>query len=105
MTEPVWVVLTPGTGTLPRTCSLCLFICLLTLSEVMPSVMHSQNSEDLACIEIDIVELSNEHGSNALEDSGSIHVYSSSDWQDKTADPFIHTIVLLNALNHRGQCS
>lgn len=66
--------------------------------------MHSQNSEDLACVELHIVELGNEYSSNALEDSGSIHVYSSSDWQDKTADPFVHTIVLLNTFHHGGQC-
>lgn len=102
--KPAWVVLTPGTGMLPRTHSLCLLICLVTLSEAVPSVMHSQNSEDLACIELNIVELSNKYGSNALEDSGSIHVYSSSDWQDKTANPFVHTIVLLNTFNHGGQC-
>lgn len=66
--------------------------------------MHSQNSEDLACVELDIVELGNEYGSDALEDSGAIHVYSSSDRQDETADPFVHTIVFLNTFNHRGQC-
>lgn len=102
-TEPAWVVITPGTGLLPRTHSLCLLICLVTLSEAMPSVIHSQNSKDLACTELDIVELSNEYGSNALEDSGPIHVYSSSDRQDKAADPFVHTIVLFNTFNHGGQ--
>lgn len=65
--------------------------------------MHSQNSEDLASVEVDIVQLGNEYSSNALEDSSSIHVYSSSDGQDKTADPFVYTIILLNTFNHGGQ--
>lgn len=62
-----------------------------------------QNCEDLPRVEVDVVQLSNEHCCHALENSSSVHVYSRPDRKDKPADPLVDSIVLLNTLDHRRE--
>lgn len=47
--------------------------------------------------------MSDEHSGDALENGGSVHVHRGSDGKDETADVFVHTVVLLDALYHRGK--
>lgn len=63
-----------------------------------------QNCEDLPRVEVDIVQLSNEHSCHALENSCSIHVYSGPNGKDKPADPLVDFVVLLNTLDHGREC-
>jgi len=65
--------------------------------------LNSQDGEDLSSVQLSIVELSNEDSSNALEYGRSVHVNSSSDGKDEAADAFVHTVVLLHTLYHRGK--
>lgn len=68
--------------------------------DVVTIASNLQNSEDLPSIEVNIVQLSNEHGCHALKNSSSIHVHGCTDRKDKPADPVVDSIVFLDTLNH-----
>ena len=66
-------------------------------------LQNLQNGEDLACFQLHVVELGNEHGGHTLEDGRPVHVHSGPDGEDEPADPLVDTIVFFNALHHRGE--
>lgn len=71
--------------------------------DVVAIASNLQNCEDLPRVEVNIVQLSDKHSCHALKNSSSIHVYSCPDRKDKSADPFVDSIVLLNTLDHRRE--
>lgn len=66
-------------------------------------LQNLQNGENLACFQLHIVELGNEHCGHTLEDGCAVHVHRGPDGEDEPADPLVYTIVFFNALNHRGK--
>lgn len=64
---------------------------------------NSQDGEDLPAVQLDVVELSDEDGGDALEDGGAVHVHRGPDGEDEAADALVHTVVLLHALYHGGK--
>ena len=50
-----------------------------------------------------VVQLGDENCSHTLEESSSVHVDSSSDGQDKTADVLGYAGIFLYTLHHQGQ--
>lgn len=67
------------------------------------SVSHLQDGNDLDEVQGNVIELSDENCSHALEESGSVHVDRRSDGQDKSADVLGHAVLFLHALHHEGQ--
>lgn len=65
--------------------------------------MNSQNREDLPCLQLDVVELGDEHGGHALEDGRAVHVHSGPDGENEPADPLVYTVVLFDTLHHGGK--
>lgn len=75
---------------------------VLLLNKSFSHSLNLQDCEDLPSVQLGIVELSNEDGSDALEDGSAIHVNRGPNGQNEAADAFIHTIILLHTLYHRG---
>lgn len=71
----------------------------------MEAWKHSQDSEDLASVELVVVQLGDEDSGNALKDGRPVHVDSRPNGEDEAADPLVHTVVLLHALHHGRQGS
>lgn len=65
--------------------------------------LDSQDGEDLSSVQLCVVELSDEDCSDALENGCPVHVDRGTNGKDKAADAFVHTIILLNTLYHRGK--
>lgn len=65
--------------------------------------MNSQNREDLPCLQLDVVELGDEHGGHALEDGRAVHVHGGPDGENEPADPLVYTVVFFDTLHHGGK--
>lgn len=65
--------------------------------------LNSQDGEDLPAVQLDVVELSDEDGGDALEYGRAVHVHRGPDGEDEAADALVHAVVLLDALYHGGK--
>lgn len=65
--------------------------------------LDSQDGEDLAAVQLGVVELRDEDGGDALENGCAVHVHRGPDGEDEAADAFVHAVVLLHALDHGGE--
>lgn len=72
------------------------------LQKIRPQ-RNSQDGEDLPAVQLGVVELRDEDGGDALENGRAVHVHRGPDGEDEAADALVHAVVLLHALDHRGQ--
>lgn len=62
-------------------------------------LQNLQNGENLACFQLHIVELGNEHCGHTLEDGCAVHVHRGPDGEDEPAD---RSVLYALALKKKG---
>lgn len=67
-------------------------------------VWHAPDGDDLAEVQLIVVDLGNEDGSHSLVECGAIHVDGGAHGQHKAGNAPVNVVVLQQALEGDGQC-
>ncbi len=61
------------------------------------------DGDEGAGVELDVVHLGDEDGSDGDENGGAVHVHGGADREDELGDPLVHVVVVLHAAEGDGQ--
>lgn len=72
------------------------------LKKMLCRIFLIPDCNDLSKVQLKVVNLSDENGSQSLIEGGPIHVDGGPHWEHESGDTFVHTVVLFQALEGDG---